>query len=384
MKPVFRDSAVIALSILAFWLGLVLGRTERSELATPDPSLIQSSTGPLGSQAVATTSRDRPSKFTEEQLRRQVIARCETQTLWDWLQSDSNLDPQHAEAVIDELIDRLGMGAWEEAMAFGDTSQQEKITNLMLNGLCRKDVWQAFDLYQKNRAQFNEQWGSGVAAEALKSASNISTDKLVEVIQQSAASKTAWITPVEYPAGFDFKKLVDFMENSGYESICLPENILGTWASRDPLQAAEWIAAHPTPAKEDDAFGLNDPTAINASLVNIIASTDASRDAALKKFAQLPQPVLQQVWQNTAHGGIDSTILAAADHMDQREPYLIESLLKSRGNWEVDPSWQTIPPAERLQILDAAEQQWAEKSPSPIDQLARQRWRKMVTDTWSQ
>ncbi|MBK1881827.1 hypothetical protein JIN85_05340 [Luteolibacter pohnpeiensis] len=320
------------------------------------------------------------------QLRRQAIARCDTDTLWDWLQ---NLGPEYKNNravadVIEELIDRLGFeGAWEKAMSL-DGQARYDISSSLVGILSTDDPWEAFKYYKLHRGFFDEMWGYGATFSFTRESLKISADKAIEVFENSDAKESKWCVSGEYPEGFDYEKLANYFVGSASRPVSLPDKLLADWAAKDPVKAAEWITANPPMEINDETDSINGAVGINMALESIVESDSDSRNEAIEDLAKLPQPVLDKIWSFRAESSIQPELLSLAEQMGQRDAYLVNSLLKTNRASSIDPSWDEIPVAERNQILDTAEQRWASESSSPMDERARQRWREMVEKSWAQ
>ena len=384
MKPLPRFLIIGLLSLATGWLGLNLG--EQSLL---NNSASTTSSGPLPtrytarSQAGTRATSSAGADYT--QLLHQQVARCETRALWSWMLSNSNEEGPEAYAVVEELIARLGTGAWDQVMALEDYERKERAASLLLDATSRTDPWKALEIYQNKRGSFSEQWGIGALANVIDAASAKSADHVISAMEQmgsSGAINHRVGASAKYAKGFDFQKLADYMRSSETAASWVPGDILKNWAEQDPLQVSEWLIAHSDPMDGGGIYRLNTPYAIHDVINELIESTDPSREAALATISQLPPSTIQQVWNTRSGENFDPAALFAADIIQQRDAYLTETLLRTKGSRQLDASWNKIPLAERTKVLNAAVQKWAAEAPLPVDQRARQRWREMVEKSW--
>ena len=243
---------------------------------------------------------------TRQLLLRRTLAACETAALWEWLAANPQGDRYIAHAVLNELIDRLGWGAWDHALAVADPKTREKVASRILTEFARRDPWKAYAEWQKHRAEFEDpEWGAEVISECTLAASATSADKLLEMFGQfPREDEPAEMMVVEFAKDFDFRKVLDDM-TSGKRPYTLAENLVPKWAERSPEKAAAWLGEHPDYFKEDyheaQASGVLEAIA-NAEM------SDEARRKALGAMASLSDETLDQAWDFVAGrsgGGVE-------------------------------------------------------------------------------
>ncbi|WP_367873958.1 hypothetical protein [Luteolibacter sp. Populi] len=320
---------------------------------------------------------------TRQLLLRRTLAACETAALWEWLGANPEGDGYITSSVISELIDRLGWGAWEHALAVGDPKTREKLAAQILAEFARRDPWKAYAEWQKHRAEFEDpEWGAGVIEHCTLAASAISADKLLEMFQQLPKPEAENMMVVEFAKDFDFRKVLDDMMTSGKRPYTLAENLVPKWAERSPEEAAAWLGEHPDYFKED--YHEAQASGVLKAIANA-GMSDEARRKALGAMANLSDETLDQAWHfvtGNSDGKVSASVLQSAEMMGQREDYLRRLLLETRTEEELDGSWNQVPLGERREVLAAAEREWAEKNPMPLDAKSRAHWLKMVTTAW--
>ncbi|WP_367873956.1 hypothetical protein [Luteolibacter sp. Populi] len=317
-----------------------------------------------------------------EMMLRRSLAACETAALWKWLEADPQGDWDIRRAVIEELIDRLGWGAWGHALAIADPKARESLADSFISQFAGRDPWKAYEEWKKHRGEFDPEWGVGVIGYCTLAGAAVSADKLLDVFRQVTRPDSCDGMKVEYAKDFDFRKVVDYIVGTDKQPYAFPQDLVREWAKREPEEAAAWLAAHPEYLAKDYRAGELRET------LKAIAETEMgeeSRRKALDAIGKADPEMLDRAWAylgNGSGGKVSASILESADFMGRRDEYLRRVLLDSRSVEKLDDSWTLVPLAERREILRAAEVEWAEQRPTPVDAKARARWRKMVTGAW--
>ena len=341
-----------------------------------------------GPEAAATTagaageSKVISATALREMMLRRSLAACETAALWKWLEADPQGDWDIRSAVIEELIDRLGWGAWEHALAIADPKARERVADSFISEFADRDPWKAYEEWQKHRDEFDPEWGFGVIGHCTLAGAAVSADKLLDVFRQMTRPDSCDLMTVEYAKDFDFRKVADYLIGTDKQPYTLPQDLVREWAKREPEEAAAWLAAHPEYLAKDYRRRELQGT------LKAIAETEMGEDSrrkALDAIGKADPEMLDRAWRylgDGSDGKVSASILQSADFMGRREEYLRRALLDSRSAEKLDDSWDQVPLAERRQILAAAEQEWAQQRPTPVDAKARARWRKMVVAAW--
>lgn len=328
-----------------------------------------------------------PGSHAERMLMlRRTLATCETEALWELLEYGTTLEIRPpwdlTFAMMNELIDRQGWGAWERALKV-ESGARPEVAGMMLYQFSQRDPWKAYEEWQQHRAEFGGgNWGNAVISQVSLAAAKTSADKLVEVFQQIPLVESNEMMVMEFAPGFDFRKLLDHLESGAMQPYTASEETLGVWAERSPLEAAEWLAANPgyleKEYRENELYGT----------LEGIVKADLDGESRRKAFELLAgvspetqKHVWQRLWEN-GEGKISANYLEAADLTGRREDYLRIALYETRGAEELDPSWAQVPLAERQKILAAVERQWEVKHPTPVEARARERWGRMVREAW--
>ena len=316
-------------------------------------------------------------------LLRRTLASCETAALWQWLEQNPDGSGQFSNEVVNTLIDRLGWQAWSRVLEMEPGKLREELCYRVLYQFVRRDPWKAYEEWQAHRGEFPDPaWANGVISECSVAAAAISADKLIEIFQQITQKDSEYMIGVEFAKDFDFRKLLDHLADSEQQPYSLTEAPLRTWAERSPLEAAEWLAAHPGYLDKEYREGELRGT------IRAIAGAEmdeASRLKAFEAISSLDYKHLDLEWKyawENSDGNVTPTILQSADLAGRREEYLRVVLSETRSAEELDASWAEVPLAERQQILAAVEKDWAERRSSPVDAKARERWGKMVRSSW--
>lgn len=372
-------ATVCALSLMA-GIGLGSHGLKERSLSQGQPAMAKSGSRgePLTVSGKLTSPQDR------EQALRAMVARCDTAVLWDWLATAPEGDYQGSNAVITELMDRLGWRAFDHALGIGDEKLRHRLSNRILGLFALKDPWKAFEIYKEHRNNFNEpRWGRFALEGCISAAADLSADRMLEVFAEMPSKESETFMNVAYRADFDFKRALDFLLTTKEPPASVPENLISEWAKRSPSEAAGWLSAHPEFINHEIIEYRG-----RVVLETIAASSDREeRERALEAASRLPAPFLDKAWSEIGEqqkGVITPDLLEAAGRMGRREEFLTAALLSTNQLEKVDASWRSIPAAERMAILEAAESKWAGQVDTPLVRRAREGWREMVLQAWQQ
>lgn len=384
MRPAYRKIFFAVACVAGLGGGVFMGRVQGvgnpaaiavsgSRLQTSQPRMPEAA----GETGVGSTPD------TRKLMLRRTLATCETAALWEWLGANPQGDRSICNEVLNELIDRLGWGAWDHALAVEDPKTREYVAERILCRFAQLDPWKAYAEWQEHRARFeNPEWGAKVIAELTIAASATSADKLLEMFQCFPKDEPGGCMVVEFAKDFDFRKVLDQLMTTEKRPNTLAQDLAETWAERSPQEAAAWLGKHPGYFDEDyhegEAHGI-------LRAISQAEMSDESRREALGALANLSEEARDSAWQRLAEdndGKVSAAFLHSADLAGRREDYLRQTLLDTRTAEELDDSWNLVPLAERRQILAAVEQEWADKRPTPVDAKSRARWREMVTTAW--
>ncbi|QJE94400.1 hypothetical protein [Luteolibacter luteus] len=311
------------------------------------------------------------------------IAASDTEALWRWLASMPNVRIEAWGLVQDELIDRLGWGAWERARGMEAGKARDHVGEMLLMKLAEQDPWKALEEWQKHRSEFDHKiWGFGVISECSKAAAGISADQLLKVFASIPQKEANELMFVDYAPDFDFRKVLDHMASGGPQPYTMTEDMLPTWAKRDPEAAAEWLVAHPEYLQVE--YQQTEAGETLGTLAKV-PMDDATRARVLQMVEGMPEEMIDRTWKNLSSGTsgkLSPDILKSADLMDRRGFYLENVLWETRGLESIDESWSTLPLVERRELLDQADQRWAREGSSPVETKARASWRDMVEKAW--
>jgi hypothetical protein len=384
VRAAYRKVLFAAACVAGLAGGVFMGRGQGVGKPAPTAvsgSRLQTSPPPMPGAAGETEVGSTPD--TRKLMLRRTLAACETTALWEWLAANPQGDGSIRYEVLSELIDRLGWRAWDHALAEEDPKTREHVAERILWKLAQQDPWKAYAEWQAHRADFeNPEWGVQVIAECTLAASATSADKLLEMFQHFPKEEAGEIMVVEFAKDFDFRKVLDQLMTTEMRPNTLVQDLAGTWAERSPQEAAAWLGKHPGYFDED--YHEGEAHAILRAIAQAEMS-DESRREALGTLANLSEEARDSAWQRLAEdndGKVSAAFLHSADLAGRREDYLRQTLLDTRTAEELDESWNLVPLAERRQILAAAEQEWAEKRPTPVDAKSRAHWRQMVTTAW--
>ncbi|MCW1916306.1 hypothetical protein OJ996_22140 [Luteolibacter sp. GHJ8] len=328
-----------------------------------------------------------PGGYAERMLMlRRTLASCETEALWELLEYGTTLEKRPewdvTFALINELIDRQGWGAWERVLRV-ESGARQRVAGMVLYQFSRRDPWKAYEEWQQHRAEFDSAtWGDAVISEVSLAAAKTSADKLVEVFRQIPQVESNEMMSMEFAPDFDFRKLLDHLAGDNYQPYTASENTLGVWAERSPLEAAEWLVAHPNYLDREYREGELQRTLEGVAKGEM---DEEARREAFELLARVKPEEQKHAWEamwEESEGKISADYLRAADLTGRREDYLRIALYETRGAEELDPSWAQVPLAERQEILATVERQWAEKHPTVVEAKARERWGRMVRQAW--
>ena len=289
-------------------------------------------------------------------------------------------------AVAVELVDRLGWEAWRQVLAISDPALRDKLSRELLCVFSERDPWKAYEEWKLHRDKFEDpEWGAAAYDGALRAAATMSAGKLVEILAEVPTMKgedSQWLLSPEYPQGFEFKEVLEHLIQAPEQPVLVSDGLLREWSKQSPAEVAEWLAANPKALETE--YLLDEAV---ASFGDVFASElpEGDLEAVLDSLAGLPAGFIDEVWKSavgSAEGKLSSSTLAAADRMAKRDTYLVGSLLETRHQEDMDPSWNLLPSEERQRVLNLAEQRWAAEEPSIVQARARARWRKRVTEAW--
>lgn len=310
------------------------------------------------------------------------VAACETDALWRWL-ADPESAVEARDLVLNELIDRLGWGAWDHARGMEAGKMKDRIGERILMALAERDPWKALEEWQQHHGEFEHRiWGFGVISVCSEAAAGMSAEQLLKVFDSITQEEASELMMVKYAEDFDFRKVLDHMADGGAQPYTMTQDLLSTWAGRDAAEAAAWLAAHPEyleiEYQRDEA----------GDTIEKIAGMEMSpemRAKVLGDLGKLPREVIEQTWRNIAtgtEGKLSPALLESAELMGQREAYLEGSLFDTWALEELDDSWETVPFPERRELLDKVEARRASKANTPVETKARAVWREMVEREW--
>lgn len=319
-------------------------------------------------------------------LLRRTVARGETADLWSWLENSKDENHEVRMAITRELVDRLGWQAWQQALAVSDPGLREKLSRELLWAFSERDPWKAYEEWKLHRDEFEDrEWGLPAYDAALSASAGMSSVKLIEVLAEvpvKLGEDSQWLLSPAFPQGFDFKEVLEYLMQAPEQPVLVSDGLLREWSKQSPAEVAQWLAANPKALETE--YLLVEAT---GSFGEMIASGSSEKDleSVLDSLTGLPADFVDDMWESavdSADGKLNASTLTAADRMAKRDSYLVGSLLKTRYQLEMDPSWNLLPPEERQRVLNLAEQRWAAEEPSVVHARARDRWRKRVTAAW--
>lgn len=314
---------------------------------------------------------------------RRAIAKCDDQSLWECAAEPSD-ELETFEAVRHELIDRLGWGAWQHVLDMEPGPNRNMLARWFLDDFSERDPWKAYEVWQAAAGKFERDgWEDSAFYSFSQAATAISAGKLVEVMRSMRRDTDHFRHEVEvkFPAGFEFREVMDYLVSGEERPALVPEKLMVEWAHRSPQDAVEWLSANPgfEVSKEER----------REIYANVAASDlDATRMAqVLGQLAATMPDLVEEAWTEIggdSRGVVNPSILHTASLLGRRESYLSSVLFSGISHDAVDPSWQELPLGERMSIMGKVEVEWALKRPSPLDERARERWRRLLAETWKQ
>lgn len=367
-------TAILAGALSGFWSRPPVARLSADHASRLEP--VQHAEATVGE----VEARDR------SVLLRQTVARGATADLWLWLEGSTSENHEVRTAVAVELVDRLGWQAWQQALSIPDPALREKLSRELLWAFSERDPWKAYEEWKLHRDEFEDpEWGAGAYEGALRAAATLSAGKLVEILAEvpvKLGEDSQWLLSPEYPQGFDFEEVLEYLIGAPEQPVLVSDGLLNEWSRQSPAEVARWLASKP---KVLETEYLLDEAVSSFGEVFASEPREEDLDTVLDTLAGLPPDFVDAVWKSTvgsAEGKLNPSTLAAADRMAKRDTYLVGSLLETRNQQVIDPSWHLLPSEERQRVLSLAEQRWASEEPSVVQARARDRWRKRVTAAW--
>lgn len=368
---------------VAIWAGWSLGRHPETGHVLPDEN----------SPAARLESMKTDFPSDEGTLLRQAAAKCDTAALWQWMREHSD-DPGLAIwSVAEELLDREGPDAIQHACEIEDDEKRARISEQLLAAYVGKDVWAAYEVYENLRPRFGKNWGSGAVANIFTAASSISADRLIECMSECPgppAHSRNWFQE-DFKAGFDFRKMADYLSSVEVKPKFTPIDFLGSWAHQHPVEAVAWVSEdHPGsyasgPDGEAEISGRFD-----TSFLNSVIKSDAGVEERIKALRSIPEKDRNQLWPELLSGEwsagesgvLDSKYLDAAEVMTGREDFLARKLLETRGLAELDASWSAVPAGERKAVIQECLRRWEKEQPTSLGKQAREQWQAWLGREW--
>ncbi|MDB6077401.1 MAG: hypothetical protein JWO82_1148 [Akkermansiaceae bacterium] len=381
MNGPMKGALTAGLCLLAAWTGHGLALRGGKAPGTPAAAAGR----PVGAAGLTPTGPPAGSYQADQLIFRRTVARGETADLWRWLQSQENTGSDFLEAVLNELIDRLGAAAVRNSLELPDSHQRWLLSDWLLETFAARDPWEALKIYQEHRNEFGGKWGEDAVAEITWAACAISADKVVEVMAGTCQGEVRHSRGLEYPPGFDFGKVLDYLNHAPAPPMAVPGNLRSAWAAAAPAEAAAWFAADPVRNYADGDLDMAERVQI---LDGIASSPDPGRSRALASLATLPAADLDHAWQDlTGMGGgairVDPQWLDAATVMGWRDQYLTNCLFNTRRYETLDPSWGAVPVADRAGVIESVLERWVKEDPTPVGGKARERWKAGVERQWA-
>lgn len=171
------------------------------------------------------------------------IAACDTEALWEWLATLPKGQELARDLVLNELIDRLGWGAWQHVLGLESGKARDLVGESILMCLAERDPWKAYEEWQQHRGEFEHKiWGFGVIAECTEAAAAMSADQVLKVFGSIPREEADELMFVEYAPDFDFRKVLDHLVAGGPQPFTMTEDLLSSWAGRQPEEAAARLA----------------------------------------------------------------------------------------------------------------------------------------------
>jgi len=364
--------------------GVYLGRPVEAAVKQGDPgkgakAAREGAVGFTGGDDAA-VKEDAPDR---KRVLQRSIAACETEALWEWLATLPRGQELEKSLVENELIDRLGWGAWEHVRGLEAGKRKDLVGESILHRLSERDPWKAYEEWQQHRGEFEHpMWGRAVIAQCTMAAAGMSAEQLLKVFGSITKEEAEELMMVEYAQDFDFRTVLDHLVAGGPHPYTMSEDLLPSWAERAPEEAAVWLASHPEYLDHD--YQRSDAAESLAKIAGMKMSEEV-RAQVLGDLKSMPPDFLDRTWRNissNAEGKVSAEVLSSADLMDRREIYLEGVLMETRALETLDDSWQAVPLEERRDLLDKVEQKWAAQAPTPVEAKARRNWREMVEREW--
>jgi len=379
-------SPILYLVACAVCLGAGIYLGLPSEVAPEDERADKSRSRPgetvAGSWSPPDTAGPADLKDRKMILQRSISA-CETEALWQWLASQPKNQELARDLVLNELIDRLGWGAWEHVRGLESGKSRDLVGESILMRLAERDPWKAHEEWQQHRGEFDHEiWGFGVIAECTKAAAEMSADQVLKVFGSIPRQEANESMYVEYAADFDFRKVLDHLATGGPQPYTMTEDLLSSWAGREPEEAAAWLGSHPEYLERE--YQASEAGEMLSNLARMKMG-DETRERVLRHFSGLPQELVDRAWLNIStgtRGTLSEEVLRSADLMNKRGVYLENALLDTRALEALDDSWDAVPLPERRELLDKVEQHWVKQRNSAVEMKARNNWREMVEQAW--
>ena len=325
------------------------------------------------------------SPANEKLLLRRAIAKCDEASLWEWVAVPTD-SGDVLEVVVAELVDRLGWGAWQHVLEMEAGESRSYLARYFLIEFAKRDPWKAYEEWKKSRGSFTDEeraWADGASYSFVTAAAATSAGKLIEVLQELRPDTDHYEhgTDLSFAPDFDFEKVLDFLASRPERPFVIPENLLVEWSKHSPREAAVWWSAN-----RYQAIPSYEPWKIYANIAGSKLDDEAMR-GSLGMLDPISPGLADMAWNTIASkskGAVNPDLLRTATLLDRREDYVVDVLLQTRFQEALDASWQQLPLDERLRAKAAAEERWTGESPRPVDDRARERWRKMLAQAWSQ
>jgi hypothetical protein len=186
---------------------------------------------------------------------------------------------------------------------------------------------------------------------------------------------------LDYPPGFDFQPVVDYLILESKDHFIDPQDVLGAWGDQRPYEAATWYATRPN-------CNLVMSREQKDELYLAVAGSDLPPDQmkeALTGLAGVSPELEEEGWKHIgaeSKGQVDSALLASAGLVGRRDEYLHRVLSRTRFHEELDSSWLDLPLEDRMKAKAAVETAWEKELPGASHDLARERWRKRLAEAW--
>ena len=374
---IFLVAACVASLVLGIALRSKLRDAEAAKIAAPSPA----AAGDALLDKADSWKAGLPSN--KKVALRRAIAKCDDESLWECAAEPSD-ELETFEAVRHELIDRLGWGAWQHVLDMEPGPNRNMLARWFLDDFSERDPWKAYEMWQAAAGKFEgDGWEDSAFYSFSQAATAISAGKLVEVMRSMRRDTDHFRHEVEvkFPAGFEFREVMDYLVSGEERPALVPEKVVVEWARRSPQEAVEWLSANP---------GFEVPKEERREIYASVAASDldaAQMTQVLGQLAATMPDLVEPAWVGIggkSRGVVDPSLLQTASLLGRRESYLSSVLFSAISHDAVDASWQELPLDERMSIMDKVEEQWTLKRSSPVDERARERWRRMLTEAWKQ